>query len=248
MKTTTINYAELINRDIINTIKSVDNSIIRISLNLVKIKSEKLYFGLGFDKMSQYLKNLIQATKKDRSSIYKWLQMGEVYVKYREKLERAGFNTMDSMTKLPFLERALKNNPQKEVYDNIVKMSQREFANYARSIVEINVDISESTDGMIREVEENKDHIFFYREKEAVIVRNIFGKRSLKNLLTLIRMAFNVIARKDFVVTVSLRNYNEYRKFIPIARKAKENLQELMDKNPGNYDLLRITNSQRLLK
>ena len=229
-----------LHQSILETVKIIEYSILYIGLGLVKIKMDKLYKELGFKNMSAYVQHLVEVSQRNRSSIYKWLQIGEIYIKYRGKLEEIGFTSKNSPTKLPYLERALKKKPVKEVYDNIMIMTQREFANFAKTgeyardtlpnnFQEITDITTESVEETVIETSEitNDDwgYIFSYRDQTAVKVNKKLGKRALGMLLSSINMALNALNRRGFVVAVHLDNYREYRRFGPIAKEAREKMR-----------------------
>ena len=223
----------ILNTGILNTIKVVGNSILAIGLDLLKIRDYRLYEGLGHKNMSAYVSYLVKESKKDRSSIYKWLNIGEVYIKYRDKLTEIGFTTKDGPTKLPYLERALKNNHEKEVYDNLMKMKQLEFSKYARSIVEniseagVNSDLNsdENSHVNMEEREEKWGYKYFYKGRVAIKLNRKIGKNALRNLRPAIRLGFNILARGTSVCAVHLDSLEELKLYGPIAIKAREELQ-----------------------
>ena len=187
--------AAALNENILDTIKAVDNSILSIGLGLVRIKTEKLYRELGFRHMTAYVLYLAEQSQRDRSSIFKWLQIGEIYIKHKTDLESAGFTANDSPTKLPYLERALQGNPKDQVFNRIKKMTQREFAEYAKNKEKIKT----GNDGeKICDCETitNWGHSFSYRGKEAARVNKKLPRRILKMLLPAIRLSFNALDKK----------------------------------------------------
>ena len=219
---------KVLNRNILDTIKTIEYSIIYIGLGLVKIKTEKLFKNLGYKNMSAYVRYLVEITGKDRSSVYKWLQIGEIYTKFMEELTKAGFNSKDSSTKLPYLERALKINPEKEVYENIVKMSQREFSDYARGIKKIKDEPMENLKQDLIEKEDERGHIITYRGKESVKVYFRQGKEIYDRLILGIKLAYNSMDRKTYVLAAHLDNRKEYVKFEEIIMEAREKMREEM--------------------
>jgi len=221
---------EILNRNILDTIETIENSLIYIGLGLVKIKTGKIFKNLGFKNISAYIRYLTEKTGKDRSSVYKWLQIGEIYTKYREELTEAGFNNKDSSTKLPYLERALRIKPEKEVYKNIVKMSQREFSDYARGIIELKDETQEEIQGYTEEIQEDMEHTFFYRGKEAVKVNKKQKKVVYDRLVSCVILAFNSLDNKGSVLAVHLKNDRELNIFEGIAKEAREKMRIEMKK------------------
>ena len=221
---------KILNRNILDTIKTIENSLIYIGLGLVKIKTDKLFINLGFKNISAYIRYITEKTGKDRSSVYKWLQIGEIYTKYREELTEAGFNSKDSSTKLPYLERALRIKPEKEVYENIVKMSQREFSDYARGIIELKDGKQEESKGYTEEILEGMEHIFYYKGREAVKVNIKQKKVVYDRLVSCVILAFNSLDNKGSVLAVHLRNDKELNIFEEIAKDAREKMRIEMKK------------------
>ena len=229
----------LLNGRILDTIRDIDHSILSIGLDLVKIRDEKLFGDFGFPHMSAYVSFLVEQSKKNRSSIYKWLQIGEIYQKYKLELEKVGFRGNDSPTKLPYLERALAIFPKDEVFANIKTMTQREFASYAKhgsyaksgglakggeektfaaEDAALNRDeISEKAD--------NWGHSFFYREIEAARVNKDLPRSIYRMLIPAIRLSFNALDKKSYVVAVHLDNYREYVRFLDVAVEAREQMR-----------------------
>ena len=208
----------MVNGNILDTIKTTELSILSLGLDLLKIRNYRLYEGLGHKNFSAYVQYLVTESQKTRSSIYKWLKIGEVYLKYEDKLIQIGFSPKDGLTKLPYLERALKNKSHQEVYDNLMKMKQREFANYARSI-------AENTAKNVEETEEEWGYRFSYKGKEAVWINRKIGKNFLDKMLRSIRLAFNILERRTYVLAIHLDTAQEWRLFKPMAIKARKELK-----------------------
>ena len=211
----------MVNGNILDTIKTTELSILSLGLDLVKIRNYRLHEGLGHKNFSAYVQYLVTESQKTRSSIYKWLKIGEVYLKYEDKLLEIGFSPKDGLTKLPYLERALKNNSHKEVYDNLMKMKQRAFANYARSITEEN----ETEVKIEEETEEEWGIKFTYRGIEAVRVNKAIGKSAFAMIVSGIRLAIRVLEKRTYVWVVNLNNKKEWRLFKPVVIKAREELR-----------------------
>ena len=216
---------------ILDTIKAIDHSILSIGLGLVKVRDEKLFRDLGFPHMSAYVFFLAEQSQKNRSSIYKWLQIGEIYQKHRTDLEKAGFMGNDSPTKLPYLERALALHPKDEVFTNIKVMTQREFAVFAKGKAVKVTSTEEAALDSRDEISEKADtwgHSFFYRDMEAARVNKDLPRRIYKMLIPAIRLSFNALDKRSYVVAVHLDNYREYQRFSKIAVEAREQMRANM--------------------
>jgi len=114
------------------TIKGVRLSILAMGLGLAKLKAKGLYIDLHFRSMNDYLEGLCDEMQVERSTAHNWLYIGETYAKYRKELERVDFSDADGPTKLPYVNRALEAHEKKEVFQNVKKMSLREFKEYAK--------------------------------------------------------------------------------------------------------------------
>ena len=233
---------ESLNQGILDIVRGMNQSILSLGLALVKIKKEKLYRELGFKKLRAYLLYLSNESQRTKSSLYNWLQIGEVYQKHRAHLEEIGFTGHDGPTKLLHLERALADNPQEEVFTNLKSMTFREFALYARSdriisavpVSDTPINFNETTDEDLEETRIECEtltswgHSFFYRGKEAARVNKKLPWRILRMLLPAIRLSFNALDKKSYVLAVHLNNYREYTQFKPIAIKAREEMRAEM--------------------
>ena len=50
----------------------------------------------------------------DRSTLLRWLNIGEMYLKYRSDLEKVGFSDADGPTKLIYMDHALAKNDKND--------------------------------------------------------------------------------------------------------------------------------------
>ena len=126
--------AQKIDSDIRKNINYPRPSVLTVSLGLAKIKSMELYRELGCSGMAEYIYRLCNDTKTNRSSFYHWLSIGETYLKHKDDLEAIGFCDNDGPSKLSYLTKALKRNEKQAVFDNIKKMSKRDFINFSKTI------------------------------------------------------------------------------------------------------------------
>ena len=119
--------ASEIDKELRDTAKVMRHSLLTMGLGLSKMKEERLFKELGFRSISGYITRLSIDCKMDRSSLFKWLSIGEAYRKYQSELEQIGFDDSNGPTKLPYIERALQKMPKEEVFDKIKDISVREF-------------------------------------------------------------------------------------------------------------------------
>ena len=115
-----------------DTIRGIRLSHLAMGISLAKIKNNRLFKMLGFVNIKEYVLSLSNDYKTESSSIYTWLRVGEVYLKYNQDLNEIGFNDNDGPIKLLFLECALENRNKEDVLNNIKTMTVREFRKYSR--------------------------------------------------------------------------------------------------------------------
>lgn len=194
-----------LDRDIRNSIISRRLSIITMGLNLSGIKSRSLYTSLGCQSMPQYIRRLCNETKMERSSIYKWLYIGEAYIDYRDDLERIGFGDSDGPSKLVHLERALENNEKAEVFDNIKNMSLRGFISYSKNLPP--KDGSGEPPVTIQDTKANISGRF------TVKINTRLNKETFAYLRRIISIADRALEEGELIIPVRLRNIEEARRF-----------------------------------
>ncbi|MCL2092877.1 MAG: hypothetical protein FWH12_01660 [Treponema sp.] len=215
---------------------NLDNSILNLGLCLVRIRDEKLYLRLGLPHMSAYVMALAEETKKNRSSIYKWLAIGEIFLKYEEKLRSIGFGPLNSPSKLPYLERALARGPEDLVYSYLMEMNQRDFAHYAKTgktkgpaVLDQKMDeLLPEPSSLMKEVSGKEEFTIYYQETWAVKVNKALTKNVIKWIRMAIQLAFNALDRKGSVTAVHLDSIRELIRFNVIAAEAREKMQAEM--------------------
>ena len=209
--------AEEIDRGIRDTLRGIHLSILGIALGLVKIKADKGFIALGFKSMTAYIIRLGIDSHLDRSSIFNWLYIGEAYVKYKKELELAGFTDLDGLTKLPYLERALKANKKWEVFENIKTMPVREFVSWAKG----NREGIDSDEYKYRWVTAERDNSFYLNGKLAVIISSKINRRVSLFLKKLIRIACTALEKEGVIVPVLLRSRREANRFCHASMRLK---------------------------
>ena len=206
-----------IDRGIRDTIKGIRLSILAMGLGLAGIKTKHLYKDLGCKNMAQYIQRLCEDTKMDRSSIYKWLNIGEAYLKHQSDLEQIDFNDSDGLTKLLYLERALEFNQKQNVYDNIKNMSVREFVTFSKS--SSRQDIPGSPFVTVR------NHRVYVDGRLAVRINRKLDKRAYFYFRKLIRAAGKAMEEGEVILPVRLRNMDEACRFEQASGKLISNLR-----------------------
>ena len=218
-----------IDRGIRETIKGIRLSVLAMGLGLANIKAKGLYRDLGCPTITQYIKKLSDDTKMDRGNIFNWLRIGETYHKYRSDLEEIGFSECDGPTKLPYLEKALKNNQKEEVFGNIKNMSLREFAGFAKK----QNTVDDSTVNNRRWTVSEKGNSFYVDGKLAIIISSKMDRRAAAYFKKLIHVACETLAEEGVIVPVPVRNMREARRFEAAAGylKMKMGMRNLSGKS-----------------
>lgn len=119
----------------------VDAGRLVIALAIYRIESERLYLQAGFTNSAQYFRSAQSRLELSQPSVSQYRTIGYVYTKYREQLEKAGYDpAAESVKKLVFVPRALQHHPSDRVFKNLVKMSHDQFAGFASGITESDID------------------------------------------------------------------------------------------------------------
>ena len=200
-----------------NTIMQIQVSILAVGTALAKVKAEKFFKQLGQKNITAYIDSLAYDLEMDSSTLFRWMSIGEVYKKYREELEIAGFNDKIGATKLPFLEEALKNHPKDEVINNLMIMSLRKFEKYAKSG---NNETLETPPYW-----EERGNSYYLHGEQIISIKKEIKKRAERMLKSSIRVGFKALKRRGCVVAVHLDNKKEQKAFIAEARIIKARIQ-----------------------
>ena len=197
--------AVVIDRGIRETINGIRFSILAMGLGLAKIKAKNLFRELKYKNMTSYIRKLCEDTGMDRSSIYRWLSIGEAYLKFRSELEQVGFCDSDGLYKLPFLERALETHQEQEVFDNIKTMSVREFTDFSKTPAE-----NKTTNSPFVTV---RNHRVFVDGRLAVKINRRLDKRSYIFFRKLIREGGRAMEEGEVILPVRLHSMDEAQRF-----------------------------------
>jgi hypothetical protein len=187
-----------------------------MSLGLAKIKADCLYKELGCDSLAQYLKKLCDDAKMERTSVYKWLYIGEAYIKYQNDLEQIEFNEGDGATKLPYLEMALEKNPKQEVFENIKKMSLRDFITFSKGIPE----------EAVRPFVTVQNHGIYIDGLLAVKINKKLDKRSYNYFRKVIRIAGRAMEDGEVILPVRLHSMDEASRYEPLSKSLLKKLRK----------------------
>jgi len=213
------NVADEIDTGIRETIKGVRVSILAMGLGLAKIKNKGLYIDLDCGSMNQYVQKLCDETKMDRSSLFNWMSIGEAYIKYKNDLEKIGFNDDDGPTKLPYIERALESKRKNEVFKNIKDMSVREFKAFARG------DNEEEEEDKSKKITV-KDNDIYIGKTIAVQISDKLDTKTRNYFRKLILTAFEAMQEGEIILPIKLYDHDELRRFERAALRLRNELRE----------------------
>jgi len=199
------NVATEIDLGIRETIKGIRLSILAMGIGLANIKEKGLYIDLNFRTMTKYVEQLCIETKMDRSSVFNWVKIGEAYLKYRNDLEKIGFNDNDGPTKLPYIERALISYRKNDVFKNIKDMSVREFKTFSKGEPEGEDDKSKKITVRDNEVYIGRTLAIQISDKLDAKTSNYFKK--------IILIAGTAMQEGEVILPVRLYNTEEVRRF-----------------------------------
>ena len=113
------------------TLKGVNTANLAIALAIAKIDIEALYIQAGYKSYMEYLTQAEDRLNMPKQTISDYKRIGEIYLRYKRKLESVGFEIEGQLHKLRFLEQALHRHNEEEVYKKLVSVSLRQFKSYA---------------------------------------------------------------------------------------------------------------------
>jgi hypothetical protein len=207
--------AEEIDAGIRETIKGVRLSILAMGLGLARFKAKGLFIDLNYHSMNDYLERLCEDMNIERSTAHNWLYIGEAYTKYRKELERVEFSDANGPTKLPYVDRALELYEKREVFNNIIKMSLREFRDYS------NGEKAASLPSKIKVVG-NK---LFVGKKLAITFAPELDAKTRRYLADINVKAGEALQSGEVLYMTSLYDMEELRRFERGAEKMKKEMR-----------------------
>jgi len=208
----------VIDQGIRDTIKGVHQSILTMSIALARVKQERIFRKLNYKNMNAYILQLCHEYHLVKSSMYKRLKIGEAFLKYRDDLEKIGFNDADSPTKLSHLEKALTVKEKDEVYTKLKEMNSIQFADYAKA--------KKPNETSGSDVLEVRGNIAYHMGRPAIIVSKDLGNDNKKMIMEVFNIICNAINRGGYVVAVNLRNKKEGDLFSVEAEKIRAEIQK----------------------
>ena len=201
-----------------NSIRGVGLSILSSGLGLAKVKAGKHFLRLGWKNLTAYVENIARESKYDRGTIFSWLKVGETWIKYREDLEKIGFDVAMGSSKLAYLDKALAKRPKNEVFDNLLIMSYRDFRDYAGQ--------TPKKDKKTVPFWEIRGNILYIEGKRAAIINRSLSARNLDMLIRALRSAAIALERDCYILAVHLNSYEEMMRFRARAKRLKKRMQQ----------------------
>ena len=117
---------------------AVTSNMYIIGIGCLFIEREKLYIKAGYASYFEYAQNLFDDADLPTSTLSAAKIIMEKFIDYNQQLKRAGFHLERNASKLLFLEEALKNHNEEEVFRHIVEDTYRRFKDWAqrRNLIE----------------------------------------------------------------------------------------------------------------
>jgi len=112
--------------------QSVTSNTYVIGIGCLIIEREKLYLKAGFPSYFEYMRYLFDDAELPTSTLSMAKIVMEKYIDYNHQLKKAGFTLYGNASKLLFLEQALSNHDEEEVYKRIVEDTYKRFKEWAQ--------------------------------------------------------------------------------------------------------------------
>jgi hypothetical protein len=115
-----------------NLTTAVTSNMYIIGIGCLIIEREKLYIKAGYASYFDYANHLFDDAELPTSTLGKAKIVMERFIDYNQQLVKAGFRLEGNASKLLFLEEALKNHDEEEVFRHIAEDTYRKFEIWAR--------------------------------------------------------------------------------------------------------------------
>jgi hypothetical protein len=113
------------------TARGIDTASLAIALAIAKIDQLALYIQVGYKSYLEYIKAADTRLNMPAQTVSDYKRIGETYIQYRERLQKAGFQEEGNLHKLRYLELALKHHNPREVFRRLTSDSFRRFKEFA---------------------------------------------------------------------------------------------------------------------
>jgi hypothetical protein len=117
---------------------AVTSNMYIIGIGCLIIEREKLYLKAGYSSYFEYAQYLFDDAELPTSTLSAAKIVVEKFIDYNQQLKKAGFHLERNASKLLFLDEALKNHDEEEVFKHVVEDTYRKFKEWAqrRSLIE----------------------------------------------------------------------------------------------------------------
>lgn len=210
-----------IDKGIRDSIRGIQFSTLAIGLGLANIKTKRFFAKLGYKNITAYIESICEEFRVDRSTVFKWLCIGEAYIKHRDELEQIGFTETDGPAKLAYLDRALSVNERKEVFETVKSMSVREFAFYAKGREENFINNRYRRKWVVVE----KGNSFYVNGKLALIISSKVNNRVAAYFKKVIQAACEALEKEGVILPVVLKNNRELNRFESVVERIKTHMK-----------------------
>jgi hypothetical protein len=111
---------------------AVTSNVYIIGIGCLIIEREKLYIKAGYASYFEYAQYLFDDAELPTSTLSMAKIVMEKFIDYNQQLKKAGFRLEKNATKLLFLDEALKNHDEDDVYKHLVEDTFKKFKEWAQ--------------------------------------------------------------------------------------------------------------------
>jgi hypothetical protein len=111
---------------------AVTSNMYIIGIGCLIIEREKLYIKAGYVSYFEYARHLFDDAELPTSTLGAAKIVMEKFIDYNQQLKKAGFQLERNASKLLFLDEALKNHDEEEVFRHIVEDTYKKFKDWAQ--------------------------------------------------------------------------------------------------------------------
>ena len=135
-----------------------------------------------------------------------WTTTGTIYLKYRNDLEKSGFNESHELSKLRLLSKALELYDKNDVYKKIITLSYKEFSIYASG---------NKNNSLVAEENpaQSNTGIFSLKGKAALTINPKIDPEIFSYLVRVNTLAFTAIRKKEKVFFIRVKDREEFDRF-----------------------------------
>jgi len=209
-----------LDRTIRNHFGSLGSTPLGLCIDLATMRNHRLFSDLGYPNMKKYIEALSKEREYNQSRINRWLAIGMAYHIHRQDLEAIGFADHHKPSKLLLLSRALDIYPRREVFQNIINLSHKDFYFYAHGMVEKN-EIAKEDQGsdlsrtlhFPNEKERSKKGTFIIDGIPGIRVNPSLEKETYDYLMRVNSLAARTLRKGGKMYYLALKDKEEYLRY-----------------------------------